>query len=400
MPLKPPAWPFRTLSKLLHGGIGFRVAPLPPDFLAPGGPRLWLHAAGRNEARLARLLAAELLAEAPALRLLLTASQHDALPALGLGASAICRFLPADSSSAWRRLWAAFKPEGLVFLEKVPSAWPRSLELGQAVPVWVANARFAAASPQALAAGAPPDGVTYLARHDLDFQALREAGVGLERLLVCGEMKIDLALSEVRARREGEVPCFLGVSTHREDEALLLAAYRLLRAAEPRLRLVLAPYNPRRAAAVCAFAQAQGFVAQLDTAGTLAETLSAQSPEVLIEAGFGRLASWYAAAQAAYVGGALTDKRGGHNLCEPVLHGVPVLSGPQVGSWRPFAQQLDEAGVLSFVQTPEDVARLVALCVNQASELAPVLALGRAHLCQHRGATRRQAALILEGLRR
>ncbi|MBK8480136.1 MAG: hypothetical protein IPL40_03005 [Proteobacteria bacterium] len=50
---------------------------------------------------------------------------------------------------------------------------------------------------------------------------------------------------------------------------------------------------------------------------------------VIVDGTMGRLARCYRGAVAAFVGGSLVP-RGGHNLIEPAVHGVPVLHGPHV----------------------------------------------------------------------
>lgn len=394
------AWALCALFPELRAGFFSRLASSPPVFSRTAEPRLWLHAATRREARLARLLADELKAQAPGLELLFTSLTQDAQSEFAGCEFARCRLLPFESPALLRRLWEAARPQGLVLIEN--ELWPGLLALAREheIPAFVANARFAEDSPWALAPQAiPPASLflmpTYLARHDTDWKALREAGVSPEKLLVCGELRIDAALREAGARVVGEVPCVVGVGTQLADERLLFAAYRRLLGDYPRLRLVLVPRAPKRARALWSLARAQGFTAETNVA-----TLSAQSPEVIVLPDSKRLAAYYAQAQAAYVGGGLEKGQGLLDLCEPVLHGVPVLCGPQLGDWRPFAQLLDEAGALSFVQDAQDVARVAAICISQAAELSQALRLGRARLCQHRGAAQRQAALILHGLPR
>jgi 3-deoxy-D-manno-octulosonic-acid transferase len=115
--------------------------------------------------------------------------------------------------------------------------------------------------------------------------------------------------------------------------------------------------------------------------------------EVLLLDTLGELASLYAHARVAFVGGTLA-KVGGHNLLEPARVGCPVLFGPHVESTRESAALLLAADAAR--QVP-DAAALAAALVEMlaAPALAALLgARGRAALAAHRGATERSVALI------
>ena len=62
-------------------------------------------------------------------------------------------------------------------------------------------------------------------------------------------------------------------------------------------------------------------------------------PALLLLDTHGELASWYAAADAAFVGGTLVPL-GGHNLFEPAREGIPVAFGPETGNVRDVAEPL------------------------------------------------------------
>jgi 3-deoxy-D-manno-octulosonic-acid transferase len=97
----------------------------------------------------------------------------------------------------------------------------------------------------------------------------------------------------------------------------------------------------------------------------------------------GELLAWYAAGDAAFVGGSLVEV-GGHNLLEPAMLGKPVLAGPHCFNAPEVTRRLRESGGLITVQ---DEATL-------AAELG--LLFGDASMARERGARACQGALPQE----
>ena len=65
--------------------------------------------------------------------------------------------------------------------------------------------------------------------------------------------------------------------------------------------------------------------------------------DVLLLDSFGELGRFYGIADVAFIGSSLVpinERRGGHNLLEPLVHGVPPLFGPHMNLWRPVTQKL------------------------------------------------------------
>jgi 3-deoxy-D-manno-octulosonic-acid transferase len=63
----------------------------------------------------------------------------------------------------------------------------------------------------------------------------------------------------------------------------------------------------------------------------------------------GELASLYALADVAFVGGSLLPGVGGHNILEPAQHGVPVLVGPNTFNFREIVRIFERGGAITVV---------------------------------------------------
>ena len=124
-------------------------------------------------------------------------------------------------------------------------------------------------------------------------------------------------------------PVWVAGSTHADEEDVLIAAHRQLRARYAQALLVLVPRHPPRFAEVADSLRAQGvnFVTRSSGAATAGNT------EVFLVDKLGELLAFYAAGDVAFVGGSLVPI-GGHNLLEPAALGLPVLAGPEQLQFR------------------------------------------------------------------
>src|SRR6202043_2600055 len=86
----------------------------------------------------------------------------------------------------------------------------------------------------------------------------------------------------------------------------------------------------------------------------------------------GELAALYALADIAFVGGSLVP-RGGHNIIEPALHGVPIVVGNHTENFRDIVslfQSRDAVRVVGPAELPLAFMELI-------SDPAERIALGR-----------------------
>jgi 3-deoxy-D-manno-octulosonic-acid transferase len=283
---------------------------------------------------------------------------------------------PWDVPGAVRRFLNASQPNVGVLVET--ELWPNLLHAARraGVPLGLVSARMSERSMQRYLRWAPA-----LMRHTVQsFSAIatqseadRERFVRLgalpEKVCVGGNLKAELALPpEIdklagigRARWAPRRPLWVAGSTHAGEETVCLAAQRRL-IAMARERgsaaplLVLVPRHPQRFQEVARELATAGFAFARSTeppAGSVPEI------DVLLVDEMGALLVWYAAADAAFVGGSLVPA-GGHNLLEPAMLGKPVLAGPHDANAPEVARRLRDAGGLVVVSGPGDLAAELA----------------------------------------
>jgi len=112
----------------------------------------------------------------------------------------------------------------------------------------------------------------------------------------------------------------------------------------------------------------------------------------------GELASLYARADVAFVGGSLVPV-GGHNLLEPVLARRPVLFGPHTGSVEHVACLLEGCGAGQRLENAGEFGSAALALLREPERARERGEAGHRALAAHRGSAERAAQLVLAALR-
>jgi 3-deoxy-D-manno-octulosonic-acid transferase len=107
----------------------------------------------------------------------------------------------------------------------------------------------------------------------------------------------------------------------------------------------------------------------------------------------GELQMFYAAADAAFVGGSLVPV-GGHSLLEPAVLALPMLSGPHVQNAQDVADLLEQCGALRIVRSREELADRVCQWLDEPALARAAGERGRQAVAQSRGAVQRLVAMV------
>jgi 3-deoxy-D-manno-octulosonic-acid transferase len=369
---------------------------------------LWVHAVSLGETRAAAALIDALRRHRPSLRLLLThstATGREAGQAL-LREGDIQAWLPYDTPGVVQRFFAQFKPVAGVLMET--EIWPNLLRGAQAagVPMVLANARLSPKSyrqGQRLAAVMRPAAESLalvLAQTESDAVRLRDSGV--REVLVCGNLKFDMApdeqlLARGRAWRAAlGRPVVMAAVTREGEEALLLAAWASVPAPERPLLLIV-PRHPQRFDEVVGLIRSAGFtLARRSQWGAHSEDMpdeAARAAQVWLGDSMGEMPLYYASADVALLGGSFAPL-GGQNLIEAAACACPVLMGPHTFNFAEAAELSLAAGAsLRVADMAEGVSRALALAGHAERDAYAQRAV--AFSAQHRGAAERMAQRIL-----
>ena len=352
--------PYWLLQMLRHGkyraGLRQRLGAV-PAVLAEGNSKrtILVHAVSVGEVVASSGVIEELQRQFPSHRVLVstTTSTGQKLAAQRFGAENVFYF-PLDFAFAVRPYIEGLRPELCVIAET--EFWPNFLRLARhsGARIAVINCRISDRSfpgykrwrfwlPRVLA-----NVDAFLAQTDEDARRLIAIGADRAKVRVAGNLKFDVAprpapaiVESLRAEfgtADAEPgpssprvsrPVLVCGSTVEDEEAALLSAFRNILATYPKAVMILAPRHPERFAEVAALVEKLGFRIWRRSLWN-GEPLAGG---VLLLDSIGELAPIYSQATVAFVGGSLVP-RGGHNILEPALHGVPVVTGNHYENFR------------------------------------------------------------------
>jgi 3-deoxy-D-manno-octulosonic-acid transferase len=241
-----------------------------------------------------------------------------------------------------------------------------------------------------------------------DAERLAAIGADPGRIVITGNLKFDQGTEDAdmpsAARRAGlglgpEERLWVAGSTHPGEETLLVRAYLRLRQRDPRLVLLLAPRHLDRLDKVEAMVREEGAEPVRRTApiggrrSASASPASGATPRVILLDTLGELASLYAEAEVAFVGGTLAPV-GGHNLLEPAARGKPVVFGPHTHKCEEIARTLLAAGAGVRVDSTEALVDHVGRLLADGALRARMGRQGLEMVARNRGAVDRTLALV------
>ena len=404
--LAPFAFMWFALRTLRQTGasdkLGERLGSSP--YLQPG-VAIWVHGASVGEVRAAAPLVLALHRKYPDRPILVTtftgAGRRQARQLFG--DKVVVSLMPYDLPCFVSRWLNTIRPAIAVVMET--EIWPNLYAAcaRRRIPLLLLSARMSVRSferyqkYQSLVRGTLARATAIAVQSETDDARFRLLGATDVQLSVMGNLKFDIDVDEallksgaaLRARLFGAARVLVAASTREGEEPQLLQAFRKLLETRPGTVLVLAPRHPERANAVAEAVTAAGFPFRRLSAGEVA----LQPGEVLLVDVLGQLMRFFAAADVAFVGGTLVPL-GGHNLLEPAALGLPVLCGPHVYNVRDVAEMMKEAGVLTIVKDPEELAAAAAWLLGNDDTRRSIGSLARRKVAENRGALERALKLI------
>lgn len=379
---------------------------VPPN----GTDGIWVHAVSVGEVQASAALVRSLRERYPQLPIVLTTVTPTGAERARaqFGDTVHVRFVPYDLPGSVRRFFDRVKPRLAIILET--ELWPNLYnECGRrGVPLVLASARISPRSVDryrrlaSLFRETLSHGIVIAAQSEGDAERFRSIGANPARTHVTGNIKFDFSLpadiaatgARLRAQHAGSRLVWVAGSTHAGEEEIVLDVQRSLATGGRRPLLVLVPRHPARFADVAAMLQRRGvrFVRRSSGAACTEET------EVLLVDTLGELVSFYAACDVAFVGGSLVPI-GGHNLLEPAVLGVPILTGPHSFNAEDIAELLIAAGAAEVVADASALQVALDRLLGDSSLRARRGAIGRTAVDRNRGALDRLLALIEPVLR-
>ena len=232
----------------------------------------------------------------------------------------------------------------------------------QEIPIIMVNARLSESSVKHFQqfsgiARAVLQPVTWIGAQSIeDAGRLTRSGSDPEHTITTGNLKFDLEVPSsllaqgetLRARWGSTRSVLVAGSTHEADENIIFPAFSNLLKNRPDALLILVPRHPERFAKAAQAARATGLRVELFSDG---EACSEQAQCFVIDT-MGQLMTYYACADAVFVGGSMGEQ-GGHNALEPAALGKPVLIGPNTVNAKDVVAELIECGAAICVENQQ-----------------------------------------------
>ena len=396
----------------MSNGFLFRLG-LVPGAIGKVESPVWFHAVSVGEMLTIVPLIKAFRSRHPGIPALVTtvteAGQRAAIQALE-GTGCIVAYFPLDVLPVVSRVLSRVNPRLFVFSEN--EIWPAFLFVleKRGVPAVMVNGRVSERSLRRFSR-------VPLFRHAFkrvsvfslqsrkDYDRLVRFGIDPSRLRFFGNLKVDRALlaaaqlltpPEVfslkawKAKKGGL--WIVGGSTHKGEEEALLRALGVLLDAGVQATLLLAPRHLERLASIESLLKEKR--ARYTRLGTIGDTERFDKDVVLIDR-MGTLFSVYSLADVAFVGGSLVPK-GGHNILEPLMLGVPVLFGEHTENIGELAQGVLGLGLGKRLKDALALEEELLSLARRPESLKEAASRCRAFILEHKGALEATAELLFE----
>jgi 3-deoxy-D-manno-octulosonic-acid transferase len=402
--------PYWLVQMMRHGkyraGLRQRFGAVPLHLAArTNKPTIWVHAVSVGEVVASSAVITALQERLPSHRIVIstTTNTGQKLAAQRFGQENVFYF-PLDFSFAVRPYLDVLRPALVVIAET--EFWPNFLRLAKrkGSRIAVINCRISDRSypgykrMRFYLSKILKNVDLLLAQTEEDRQRLLAIGADESKISVSGNLKFDVAAPpspnivgslDQSIRQSGAGPVLVCGSTLDGEEGSLLSAFRNILANHPKAVMILAPRHAERFSQVAALVEKLGF-------RILRRSLWSGEPlagAVFLVDSIGELAAIYSLATVAFVGGSLVP-RGGHNILEPALYGVPIVTGNHYENFRDIVNFFASRNAVRIVGLAELPLVFIELIENAAERHV----LGRNALSaleSQRGATAKTVSALL-----
>ena len=312
-------------------------------------------------------------------------------------------YLPYDSSLLLNNFINKIKPKILILMET--EIWPILINTcyKNKIPIILNNARLSNKSKSNYQKILPiskniMNKISYFScqsQHDANnFIAL---GTEKNKVSITGNIKFDMELSNSKielGKHFKKLFCnkkiWIASSTHSGEDEIILRAHKIISKVIDNSILIIVPRHPERFEEV--YNQALTFKFQTIRRTELTVD-NYNDQDVIIGNSMGEMMSYYYASHIAFVGGSLV-KNGGHNILEPALLKLPIVSGPSLYNFKETMELFITADAISIVHDSNSLAKSIINLFKNPIKFKKMTAAASAILKQHRGALERQKNII------
>ncbi len=392
----------------LRQRLGFYNDLKPPT---AGTPTIWIHGASVGEVMAARILAVKIKTEFPDATLVLSTVTEQGLKIAQkqFGDMANCVLAPLDLPGAVARAADTIRPDIYICLET--ELWPNLLAQLQTgnTKLFLLNGRLSERSSRRyrLMKGFIREVLTgfdtIAAITAADAERFISLGADKDKVTITGNSKYDLpkpgSTDTLRANWRQQLtlddkqPVLIAGSTHTGEEEMLLEVFHRLESTLTDLVLIIAPRHLTR------LQEIRGFLNDAQTDHDILSSVkrNGRQTNIIIVDTIGELAELYSAADFIFCGGSLVP-RGGHNIIEAAIWGIPVFYGPNMKDFTDATQLLEGNGGI-MVKTHLELAEKIEELFMHPHLYDQVAKAARLTARAQQGAADQQLAPVFDAIR-
>ena len=311
-------------------------------------------------------------------------------------------YIPYDVPCIIKRFVKRFNPMITIIMET--ELWPNILHtLGEQTPIIIASARLSEKSAQgylkmkSMCTNMLKSINHVAAQSKADEERFQRIGLACKNTSVLGNMKFDITYPEdliaqgksLRQELSDNRPVWIAASTHEGEEEKVLKAFKAVKKSLPNALLILVPRHPDRFNLVANLCKQKGY----ETIRRSENKKLQDSTDILLGDTMGEMYLFYAAADVAFLAGSFAPI-GGHNLLEPALVGLPVLTGPHLFNSVEISELLITAGNTQVVADEQELACSLLTLFQDKNKRDAMGEKGQQVIQMHKGALERHMDLI------
>jgi len=366
---------------------------------------IWIHAVSVGEVQAAVPLIHVLMQRFPLQKIIVTTvTPTGASRVVELFGEAVVHcYMPFEFPNAIRSFFTSVKPRVAMIMET--EIWP-NLYRGcgvRSIPLILVSARISPKSIPGYRRLVPliretlSHGIIIAAQSQADASRFLELGADPERTHVTGNIKFDIEFDQAIVSRGKQLrsalfacrPVWIAVSTHRGEEQQVLEAHRILLKAHPDLLLVLVPRHPERFTEVRELIEESSFTVVSRTSDQPATA----STEVFLVNTMGEVPLFFAASDISFIGGSLVPI-GGHNLLEPAIQELPIITGLYLFNTEETAENFVKHDACVVVANGVELAAAVLVLLDDPDEATKMGKRGLKVVEQNSGSLQRLLVLL------
>jgi 3-deoxy-D-manno-octulosonic-acid transferase len=368
---------------------------------------IWLHAVSLGEIIASNPLVTALQQQYPQYKICIsttTASGRNQVEKL-YGNNLISYFICYDLPRSVKRFIKRLQPSILILFEA--EIWPNIIKhcSEKNIPVVVANARMSEKSAKNYSrfsfffTAIFKKLAKVIAQDELSATRISTLGVDRSRIEISGNIKFDIALNHQAIAsgkklkstwiKEVKNICVIAaVSTHENEEQQILDAFSKLQSSHSNVRLLLIPRHISRFDSVYQLASEKFTVSRYSDGD-----LSFSKVAIILGDTIGKMQKLLATTDIAFVGGSLVPV-GGHNVLEPAMLGIPVVSGKYMFNFEFISNMMAKSGGLLLVNSLEELIETLTTLLEDKKKLQNVGNLALQFANKNRGSVAKHVSII------